>query len=168
MRFLVSLLVALPSLTLAAQSPPASPNRGKAIEAIGTIDRGCRVYPADTLTLAAAHERYGVICRPVLDPHAKPLYGIARPARPYGRIVVSVSTSDTSVSASIQRSGDKRQQFGVPFRRVSGGSNFAFDSVVPGRYELFATIQGNKTRIAHVQLRAGELWELFYVSSPAP
>ncbi len=165
MRFLFSLLIALPALTLAGQSPPALPNRGKAIEAMGTIDRGCRVYPADTLTLAAAHERYGVICRPVLDPHATPLYGFPRPARPYGRIVLSVSTSDTSVSASIKRPGDLTQQLGVPFRRVPGGTDFVFDSVVPGSYELFAMIQGGRARIAPIQIRAGELWELFYVST---
>ena len=164
MRFLLSFLVALPSLTLVGQTPPASSTpRGNTIEAIGTIDRGCWVYPADTMTLNAAHERYGVICSPRLDPRAKPLYGFARPARPYGRIVLNLSTNDTSASTSLRLSGGSEKR-GLPVRLAACRGCFVFDSVAAGSYELSATIEGRRTFVYPVEIRPGELWEVFYVS----
>ena len=56
---------------------------------------------------------------------------------------------------------------GTPFRRAEGGNGFAFDSLAPGAYTLLARIGGHTTRIAPVEVRAGELWELFYVPSQA-
>jgi len=162
MRTLVLVLLVLPFDRLVAQSPPPPPGHGQAIQALNAIDRGCHVYPADTLTLAAARERYGVGCYPVLDPKAEPWYGFARPARPYGRIVLSLS--DTGAVASIHRLGTKSERRGVPVRLPGGrGGGFAFDSVAAGSYDLLATIDGRTTRVAPIQIREGELWELFYV-----
>jgi hypothetical protein len=108
MRFVASLLLVLPLRTVIGQLPPPAPASGNAIKALSTIDRGCQVYLADTLTLTAARERYGVGCRPVIDPKAVPLYGLARPARPYGRIVLSLS--DSGAAASIRRAGTNRSE----------------------------------------------------------
>jgi hypothetical protein len=142
----------------------ARPPQGKLIEAIQVIDRGCQVYPADTLTLVAAHERYGPTCRPVLDPNVAPQYHLPRPARSYGRLALVIyGVGNRASSATMQPSNNGTTLQGQQISRQEPGVEFIFDSVPSGTYILLAKVGGHSHTVSQLNLRSGELWEFFFV-----
>jgi hypothetical protein len=149
---------------LACAQPRPQPPRGNLIEAIAVIDRSCRVYPADTLTLAAAHDRYGPTCHPVLDHNTAPQYQSKRPTGSYGRVTLVIyGVDDRSPGAMIQAEENGTIFHGRRLSRPESGAEFAFDSVPGGAYVLTAKAGGKSYTVGYFRVRLGELWEFFFV-----
>jgi len=154
------------AICLLACTPRPSQPRSSLAEANGVIDRFCRVYPADTLTLAEAHERYGIDCSPIVDPEATPQYQSSRPTGDYARLtLVLYGVRRDSTNATLQRVGTDTI---LQARHMSGqdsGIELFFDSVPPGTYTLTAKVGRKRHSLGSFEIRLRELWEFWYVPS---
>jgi hypothetical protein len=135
------------------------------IEAYEVIDRGCYVFPADTLTLAAGRERYGVTCSAVRDPSITSHYGLSRPTGAFGRVALVVYGTGRRAAGALMRSAEGSGTLRGNHLIVSDAPvAFVFDSVPPGRYSLYAAVGRDEMYVATIQVRPGELWELWFTA----
>jgi hypothetical protein len=156
------LLVPLASVTGCARQP-----QSVLLEGVHIIDRSCRVWPADTISLDDAHERYGVTCSPQVNPSDLPLYQSARPVGAYARVgFLLCNAGARQASAKLEGVDGKAALVGRRLVREDC-AEFTFDSVPPASYGLYGSVGRLRERVSVIEVRAGELWELWWVAPGA-